>query len=226
MIDLSNPYEVRAFAEQEGIPVEAVYNMEITHKTDLIQKMPENARLYFERGDAYFYIKNYEAAIDDFLKAIELNPKDPRYFHYVGDCFAYTNQYPKAVEYYSKALEFTDYKQLVSVYKQKAEVHFHMGEFENALKDINEAIKIVPSGISDLYKLRAVIYKGLGDEENGEKDFETWHIQRVQSLMASFQKMSQRQKQDILFNLFSNMTDEQQNEFIAEGIFNYSDDIL
>lgn len=44
--------------------------------------------------------------------------------------------------------------------------------------------------------------------------------------MASFQKMSQRQKQDILFNLFSNMTDEQQNEFIAEGIFNYSDDIL
>lgn len=176
MIDLSNPYEVRAFAEQEGIPVEAVYNMEITHKTDLIQKMPENARLYFERGDAYFYIKNYEAAIDDFLKAIELNPKDPRYFHYVGDCFSYTNQYPKAVEYYSKALEFTDYKQLVSVYKQKAEVHFHMGEFENALKDINEAIKIVPSGISDLYKLRAVIYKGLGDEENGEKDFETWHV--------------------------------------------------
>ena len=85
MIDLSNPYEVRAFAEQEDIPVEAVYNMEITHKTDLIQKMPENARLYFERGDAYFYIKNYEAAIDDFLKAIELNPKDPRYFHYVGD---------------------------------------------------------------------------------------------------------------------------------------------
>ena len=48
MIDLSNPYEVHAFAEQEGIPVEAVYNMEITHKTDLIQKMPENARLYFK----------------------------------------------------------------------------------------------------------------------------------------------------------------------------------
>ncbi|MBP5469294.1 MAG: hypothetical protein J6Z11_08630 [Candidatus Riflebacteria bacterium] len=59
MVNLDNPVEVELFARQNGIPVSAVYNMDIQQKNDLIKKNPDNAHLYLKRCNDYYELKNY-----------------------------------------------------------------------------------------------------------------------------------------------------------------------
>lgn len=86
-VDLSDPYKAQMEADRLGVPVESLYNMDVQFKTQLIEKTSNNSRLYFERGNDYYEIKNYEAAIKDYLKVNELQPNNPAVYHYLGDCY-------------------------------------------------------------------------------------------------------------------------------------------
>jgi tetratricopeptide (TPR) repeat protein len=43
--------------------------------TKAIQEDPKNPQAYFHRGKAYWEVGNYELAVEDFTKVLELNPK-------------------------------------------------------------------------------------------------------------------------------------------------------
>lgn len=104
--------------------------MELNEK---INKSPSDYKLYIERGDiqnieeisifanqAYYITSNYEAAINDYNKALELNPKAYEVFEKLGDAYSETGWRKcnickperdiydelNAIRYYKKAIEY------------------------------------------------------------------------------------------------------------------------
>ena len=59
------------------------YEKAIEDYNKAIELDPNLAGVYYNRGNAYFYLKQYEKAIEDFDKAIELNP---------NNAYAYNNR--------------------------------------------------------------------------------------------------------------------------------------
>ncbi len=221
MVDLSNPYEAQRFADQQGIPVSALYNMDVQHKTQLIQKTPDNPRLYLERGNDYYELQDYDSAIKDYLKADELRPNNPQIYHYLGDCYYQKKETEKAIEYLTKTTEFSDYDKLDCVYEHRAIIYFEMQDYQKALPDINKAIEIKPEGFSEYYKYRSLILYGLKDFENANKDFEYYRTCRINAMKIVLENSSYRDKEDALVNLFASLNNNEQNQLLAELIIDH-----
>ncbi len=65
----------------------------------------QTAETYFERGNAKYVIDDYEGAIADFTKAIEINPNYAKAYFDRGNSKLSLNDYSGAVEDYEKAVE-------------------------------------------------------------------------------------------------------------------------
>ena len=223
-VDLSDPYKAQMEANRLGVPVESLYSMDIQLKTKLIKETPNNSRLYLERGNDYYETKNYEAAIKDYLKVNELQPNNPLVYHYLGDCYDQIKQIEKALEYFTKATEFSDYEGLDCVYEHRAILFMNQNELNKALADINKAIEIRPEGISEYYHYRSMIYFGLKDIENAQKDYDIWRNMKVSSFKNALSSWSYRDKEQMLLNIFTSLNNEDQLDFLAQSLVDFGPD--
>ena len=223
MINLDNPYEVERMANEQGIPKESIYESDIAFQSSLLENNPLKVNSYIRRGNDYYELKKYDAAINDFTKAIELNQNMPEAYHYLADCYINQGKNDKAIEFYSKAINFPDYKGRISLFQRRAIAKKNIKNFQAALEDINEAIKINPNSYSDFYKLRSEIYYLLNDIENANIDYEKYEAMRINSIKQMLSKISNREKTEILFNLFSSLNDDEQNELLASLLHEYQE---
>jgi tetratricopeptide (TPR) repeat protein len=97
---------------------------------------------YIRRGVAYREKKQYDRAIEDYNKAIELNPGDARV--YVGRAAVYSmnGQYDRVVEDCSKALELDP--KLADAYINRGRAYFGKQQYDRAIEDYNKAIDLDP----------------------------------------------------------------------------------
>ena len=65
----------------------------------------EAAEKYFKLGKQKYNKKDYQGAIADYDKAIELNPKDARAYYNRGTAKNELKQYKEAIADYDKAIE-------------------------------------------------------------------------------------------------------------------------
>ena len=102
---------------------------------------------YFNRGIAYYEQKEYELAISDYDKFIELNPN-------------------YADAYFGRGLAYAD---LGQVYADK-------GMYERSIADFSKAIELTPnndkSTVVRYAYLRGIIYRDIGEKEKAIADFE------------------------------------------------------
>lgn len=72
---------------------------------DLISN-PKTFMEYYRRGIAFFNRKNYNAAIADFERAIQLAPNEKIFlvYAYLGNCYFYLKQYQRALQAYNDAV--------------------------------------------------------------------------------------------------------------------------
>ena len=68
-------------------------------------KKEKDATVYNKRGIAWYEKKNYDKAIADFTKAIDLNPKEGAYYHNRGDAWFNKEDYDRAIANFTKAVE-------------------------------------------------------------------------------------------------------------------------
>ena len=223
---MDNPLEVERVAQEQGLPVSAIYEMDITAKTELIESMPNNANLFLKRGNDYYELKKYEEAIKDFKKVIDLNSQIPEAYHYLADCYINLNMNKEAIEFYTKASIFSDYKSIISVYQRRAIAKKNCNDLLGALSDIDHAIEINPNDYSEFYKLRSEIFFLLDDLDKAENDFEKYENMRIASLKAMLKNLQNKEKVNCLIDLFSSLNDEEQNDLLATLIFEYQDRIM
>jgi tetratricopeptide (TPR) repeat protein len=79
--------------------------MVIEQLTQTIENNPDYADAYFHRGQNYFRLKQYETALADYGKAIELEPRHTSAYYGIGAICAIQNNVDAALEGLQIALE-------------------------------------------------------------------------------------------------------------------------
>ncbi len=124
---------------------------------------------YTKRGHGWAKGKNWEAAIVDFSKAIELNPD--AYVAYVNRGMVYANmgQLDMALADLNEALLIKP--RLVEGLDTRGYVHYRRREFAAALSDLDRSIELDVEQPS-AYHHRGLVYVAMGEVENGLKDLD------------------------------------------------------
>lgn len=111
---------------------------------------------YFYNALSNIQNQNYEKAIEDLIKVIELDEKNLDAYYNLARVYYDIKSYNKALETYNKSIEIYPYDS--EIYYNRAEVYIELNKFEEALKDLEKAISINKS-FSDAYYLISVILR-------------------------------------------------------------------
>jgi tetratricopeptide (TPR) repeat protein len=107
------------------------------------QNEPGNAQFYFDRGSAYGQKGQYDRAISDFNKALEINPGYAEAYNNRGVAYGFKGQHDKAISDYSKAIEIDP--EGVKAYHNRAWQYTLKGQFDQAISDLKKALEINPN---------------------------------------------------------------------------------
>lgn len=154
---LNNKFELY----QEFLP-------EIIERTLAIKNNTNNAIAYFYRGLAYYNLKNYDQAIKDYSKAIELDSDYAWAYSNRGLVYYDLQNYEQAISDYDKALELNPI--YIDAYNNRGNAYLVLRNYSRAISDYTEAIKIDPN-FAMAYNNRGVAYEEFGEIEKAEKNF-------------------------------------------------------
>jgi tetratricopeptide (TPR) repeat protein len=73
--------------------------------TDEMLLLNNRAKIYLYRGTSHYLLKQYNHAVPDFTKAIELDPNDADAYNNRGSAYQDLGEYDQAIQDYSKSIE-------------------------------------------------------------------------------------------------------------------------
>lgn len=111
-----------------------------------LEKIIEDETYYNNRGLCYYESGEYEKAIQDFTKIIELNTDDH------GDLICLVRS------------------SVAMAYEHRANCYRELGEFEKAISDYSESVKLMSDNCT-AYNSRGEIYETLGEFEKAVADY-------------------------------------------------------
>ncbi len=118
------------------------------------QKPSESTRtlseVYHNRGLVYGDKGEYDRAIEDYNKAIELDPKYWESYMNLGFIYLKKGEYARALENYNKTVEINPDS---LSYNNRGFVYFDTKEYESALKDFEKAATLNPKNMDTLLGL-------------------------------------------------------------------------
>ncbi|HLD16071.1 MAG TPA: glycosyltransferase [Candidatus Nanoarchaeia archaeon] len=119
-----------------------------------IESYPNKVRAYRHMGNIYYtYKKDYDKAIENFNKALNINPNDPRAYLGLGWCYMAKKDSKMAVNAFKKALEINKYSDVLWVSLGKA--YALDNKPKAAITCIENAIQINPSSKKKLLPIIA-----------------------------------------------------------------------
>jgi tetratricopeptide (TPR) repeat protein len=87
--------------------------------------------------DIYGRKSQYDKAISDYSKAIEINPKSALTYNNRGNVYAAKGQYDKAISDYNKAIEINPSD--AGAYNNRAIAYSDKGQYDKAWDDVHKA---------------------------------------------------------------------------------------
>jgi len=121
---------------------------------------PPDFAFYQNRANSNFVMGEYDAAIADYNKAVELNPKEPDIYFSRGLAHFNKQSYTPAIADFDKVIEL-DPKEAMAYFKRGNALE-KTGNFEKALADYQKAVELDPDNDpakAALQKLQAVLPK-------------------------------------------------------------------
>ena len=110
---------------------------------------------------------DYQSAIDDYTKAIEIDPSDADYYFFRGIGKEKLKDYQGAIDDYTKAIEINP--NYASFYAFRADAKFKLKDYRGAIDDYTKAIEINPN--YDRYNImRANAKRKLEDNEGADEN--------------------------------------------------------
>jgi len=98
------------------------------------------SEIHNNRGSTFFYNKEYEKAIQEYNKAIELYPNFIKAYINLGDTFQKLNKYKKAIKFYKMAIQKDPLCSLA--YKKISDIFYEQGQNEEAEKYYNKYLDL------------------------------------------------------------------------------------
>jgi tetratricopeptide (TPR) repeat protein len=143
-----------------------------------IHAQSKKAKKLVSEADKLLQQKNYQAAIDKYAEAIVAEPNYANAHYSKGVAHYSLNQYDESAEELTAALA-QGYKPL-DVYKLRWNIYYQKKDYDNALKDLQELMKLEPAN--------AAYGRSLGDIYLGKKDW--------QAALDAYKKSSQANPND------------------------------
>jgi TonB family protein len=112
------------------------------------------------RGTAYFYLKKYDKALEDFTAIIDANPKFAPAYNARGLTYLETNQAAKAEIEFNKAIELDD--KSAKYYEARGRLYETQEKYDKALADLNRAVSLNPQ-CAACYWTRGLVYEATGE---------------------------------------------------------------
>lgn len=119
-------------------------------------------------GDNLYRQKNYQGAIQKYQEAVKAVPEYPYAYFSKGYSHFYLKEYDQAVEAMSTSL--AQGYDPIEIYKIRWNIYYDKKDYPNALKDIQEAIKIQPANAS-FYAAQGDIYREQGADKEALESY-------------------------------------------------------
>jgi tetratricopeptide (TPR) repeat protein len=134
---------------------------------------------YYEQGLVFYQSMEYDRAIDDFAKALEINPKDRenhKVYYMRGKSSLQNRQYDPAINDFTKALEIcpaTDKETQFLILESRGDSYHALNKNDAALKDFSDAIALNPqhANIKYVYTNRGWVWQNKADYQKASEDF-------------------------------------------------------
>jgi len=134
---------------------------------DALSNYPSSVA-YNGRGLAFYEIKQYDAAVSDFIQALKLDPGFATAYYNRGNAYDARKDYGKAIADYSKAIGYKP--EYAKAYNNRGLIYGRVGEFKKAVHDFTQAVRIDPS-YAKAYNNRGMMYGRLGESDQAISDF-------------------------------------------------------
>lgn len=135
-----------------------------------ISSYSQTAEDHFKDGEAKSKQRNFNAAIEDYSKAIAKDPKMWNAYVKRAFCYGLTEQYDKAVDDYTVAIAAEPEK--IYSYQSRGSAHYKLGHYPEALADFDKVIELDPKN-QEAFNNRGFVKKNLGDKDAACKDWYT-----------------------------------------------------
>ena len=139
-----------------------------TEIIELERSPHDKAFAYYNRGLAYYYKGDFDRAIEDFNKALELDPNYIGAHYNRGLAYYYKGDFDRAIEDFNKALELDP--NYIGTYYNRGLAYYYKGDFDRAIEDFNKALELDPNYIG-IYYNRGLAYYYKGDFDRVIEDF-------------------------------------------------------
>ena len=116
---------------------------------------PNDARAYYNLGNAYVNKVQYDRAMENYNKALALDPSLALAYANRGGAYAKKGQYDRAIEDCNKAIALDPND--ANAYYNRGLVYGIKGQYDRAIEDCNKAIALDPN-LAEAYITRGLAY--------------------------------------------------------------------
>lgn len=128
----------------------------------------DNANNYYNQGLDYLNVLNYEDAINNFQKAIEINPRLGLAYGGLGLAYYKQKKYEQAIDSYSKAIASSP---ALAFYLNRGAAYHAAGSYDKAARDYTKVIEQQPKN-KTAYLNRGTAYFANNEYQKAITDFE------------------------------------------------------
>jgi protein O-mannosyl-transferase len=146
----------------------SVWKNDLTLWNDVISKFPNSSFAYNGRGYFLFNQANYDEAIKDFNRSVELDPAGAHAYNLRGMVYMNNNRNDEAIDDFNKAIELAPGN--ADTYVNRGWVFMNEGRNNEAIEDYNKAIELDPD-YEVAYNNRGIYFINEKKNEQAIKDF-------------------------------------------------------
>ncbi len=143
------------------------YYKAVIEYTKLLKEEKEDADLFLKRGDAKYFLDNYNGAIGDYSSALDIEISSRAYVSR-GKAELLCEQYDDAIKDFNSALTIEN---SAYVHALLACVNFKKGNYIEAVRNTTNAIKVLPNAL--FYSRRGIAYQSMRQYYNALHDYTT-----------------------------------------------------
>lgn len=144
------------------------YEAAIRGLSKVIQKNPDNADAYFNRGLSFFRAKNYQEAIKDLDKCIYLEPKATNAYGLRGAANINLSNFHDSIKDFDKVIELSPKE--ARAYLSRGYSYSKLGNHQQAIKDYDKAIELDPEA-ARAYAERGLSHLALNNNQEAIRDY-------------------------------------------------------
>ncbi len=168
-----------------------------------IEKEPDNAELYAQRGQIYYQLGGMDEAIADFERALQLDSSNALYWHQLADAYLDYYQSYKAL----KTMEWAaaEFPERIPTLLKLAEFQLILKEYEGALRSLERIRRIDPLN-TEMFFMFGLVFKEMGKTEQALNAFQSAVEQDADHLDAWLElaQLFAEQKNPIALRYFDN----------------------